>query len=104
MDNILLKVNSDDLDATCENFFDDIICGARTREAMFILLRRVFARFIKFNVKLGIIKSELFQPIVDFCGFEIGEQGYFVSEKRQKILKDWPDYVRHKNKNYENVT
>ena len=102
MDNILLKVNSDDLDATCENFFDDIICGARTREAMFILLRRVFARFIKFNVKLGIIKSELFQPIVDFCGFEIGEQGYFVSEKRQKILKDWPDYdVRHKNKNYE---
>ena len=102
MENILMRVNSDDIEAEYANFFDDIICGARTREDLFILLRRIFARFMKFNVKLGLKKSDLFAKMVEFCGFDISEKGYCVSEKRQKILKEWPDYdVKHKNKNYE---
>ena len=100
LDNILYKINSPDLEGTVINYFDDICLASKTREEHTRLLKRLFARFAKYNVKLNLKKSAFWKDSCEFCSYKISESGYRMSDDRLKILKEYPDYdVRDKRKN-----
>ena len=83
-----------------KSFIDDIVIGAIDREAMIDALRRLFGRLAYFNFKLSLPKSFFFTDCVAYCGIEIRPEGYCISEKRKKILREYPDFdVRSRKKN-----
>ena len=83
-----------------KSFIDDIVIGAVDRKWMIVALRKLFGVLSYFNFKLSLPKSKFFVPAVDYCGIEINENGYCISEKRKKILRDYPDFdVRSRKKN-----
>ena len=83
-----------------KSFIDDIAIGAIDDNSMFEALRKVFARLGNYNVKLSLPKSDFFTKSVTFCGIEVNKDGYCISEKRKKILKEYPDFdVTCKKKN-----
>ena len=55
---------------------------------------------LHFIVKLSLKKSSFGNTSASYCGIEVSENGYQISEKRKKILRDYPDFdVRCKKKN-----
>ena len=85
-----------------KSFIDDIAIGAIDKTAMFEALRKLFARLGLFNVKLSLPKSDFFTKFITFCGIEVNQHGYCISEKRKKILMEYPDFdVTCKKKNHD---
>ena len=83
-----------------KSFIDDIFIAAVDMDAMIDALKRLFARLNRFNVKLSLKKSKFAISKASFCGIEINKDGYCISEKRKKLLKEYPDFdVRCRKKN-----
>ena len=100
LDNILYKINSADCEGTVINYFDDICVGSATYEEHCKILKRLFARFMKYNVKLNLSKSKFWKDHCEFCSYRIDEEGYRMSDDRLKLLREYPDYdVRDRRKN-----
>ena len=63
-------------------------------------LGKLFARLGNYNIKLSLPKSSFFTSSVTYCGIEVNAHGYCISEKRKKILREYPDFdVSCKKKN-----
>ena len=83
-----------------KSFIDDIFIAAVDMDAMIDALKRLFSRLNRFNVKLSLKKSLFCIDKASFCGIEINKDGYCISEKRKKLLKEYPDFdVRCRKKN-----
>ena len=53
-------------------------------------------------MKLSLPKSDFFTNFITFCGIEVNRDGYCISEKRKKILREYPDFdVTCKKKNHD---
>jgi len=83
-----------------KSFIDDIFVAAKTMADMIDALKRLFTRLNRFNVKLSLKKSKFGVDTATYCGIEINKDGYTISQKRKKILQEYPDFdVRCKKKN-----
>ena len=83
-----------------KSFIDDIFVAAVDMPAMIDALKRLFTRLNRFNVKLSLKKSFFGIDKASYCGIEISKDGYCISEKRRKLLIEYPDFdVRCKKKN-----
>ena len=101
LDNALTKINAgSDGKFLIKSFIDDIVIGAVDKNSMFQALRCLFFRLNYYNFKLSLKKSDFFTDKVSYCGIEVNKDGYCISEKRKKILRDYPDFdVRSRKKN-----
>ena len=83
-----------------KSFIDDIFIAAVDMEAMLDALKRLFTRLIRFNVKLSLKKSFFGIDSASYCGIQISKDGYCISDKRKKLLRDYPDFdVKCRKKN-----
>ena len=93
LDRSLEGINSGKSDRfMIKSFIDDIVIAAVDEEAMFEALGNLFGRLAEMNYKLSLPKSSFFADECEYCGIKCSGEGYCISEKRRRILKEYPDY------------
>ena len=100
LDKILEGVNTTDIDGCVVNYFDDILVASVDKETHKVIISRLLTRFLQFGVTLNLAKSNFFSDSAEFCSYKVTSRGYRFSDKRLRLLKDYPDYdVSQKKKN-----
>ncbi len=69
---------------------DDIAIGTNTTEEMLDVLRQVFGRLSKYNLKLKPVKANLLTNSIPFLGHRIEEGKLIQSEEKVERVKKWP--------------
>lgn len=74
----------------CELYIDDIIIPARTEDEFIERLRKVLARFKKFNVTVNPKKCDFGLTEVEYVGHVMNEHGLSFSKKKKDEVLDFP--------------
>ena len=74
----------------CLTYLDDIIIPARTWSEHMLRLSHVLERFIQFNMKINLKKSEFGMTTVSYLGYSYSEDGYKPDPNRVSKVKNWP--------------
>ena len=80
----------------CELYIDDVIVFGETEEEFLANLRKVFERFVEYNIKVKPSKVRLGLTKVEYVGRELHYDGTTMQkEKTQKVLDfPLPEYVK----------
>lgn len=71
-------------------YIDDIVIFTKTLEEHIELLKEVFARLKKFNLKLKAEKCFFFKKQIEFLGFVITEHGSLPNPNKTDCIKQYP--------------
>lgn len=65
---------------------DDILCYGRSKQELLDVLRKIFERFKKYNLKVKLQKSKFFTKSVPWIGMTFGADGVGQPESRVKAI------------------
>ena len=85
MANVILK---DLMYICCVVYIDDTIVFGATPQEFLSNLRRVFEKFVQFNVRLKLEKCKFGYQSTEFVGHIFDKNGYRLSEERKQGLQD----------------
>ncbi|GBN80517.1 Retrovirus-related Pol polyprotein from transposon 17.6 [Araneus ventricosus] len=85
METVLRRLSSE----ACLVYLDDIIIVGRTFEEHLNILRKVFQRLQKANIKLSPKKCMFFQKEVTYLGHVISAEGVKTDPEKIKAVVDW---------------
>ena len=74
----------------CLTYLDDIIIPGRTWSEHLHRLSHVLERFIQYNMKINLKKSEFGMTTVSYLGYSYSEEGYKPDPNRVSKVKNWP--------------
>lgn len=80
----------------CLTYLDDIIIPAKSWDEHLERLSHVLERFISFNMKINLKKSEFGKRAVSYLGYTFSEKGFQPDKQRVSKVLNWPSPTNKK--------
>jgi hypothetical protein len=83
-------VNEDMLGCQVVVYIDDILVYSATLEEHIAQVRVVLERFLANHLYVKAEKCQFHQEEVSFLGYQIGQQGVMMDERKVDAVRSWP--------------